>query len=150
MSSLKSNLRADERLVYEARIHWFFYVAPVMIFFLGLLMSPSKHDAMGQFLGYIFLLAGAVAFVVRFLDATSTEIIVTNRKAAFRKGIFSKISCDLLLDKCDTINIEEPFWGRIFGYGTLLVTTNGVNGHRFRYVKSPRELMVVIHNQLEK
>lgn len=150
MTSIKSNLRADERVVYVATMHWFYYVAPVLIILFGLMMTPANHDPLGNALGTFLILAGVAALVMRWLEVKSTEIVITNRKAAFQKGIISKVSCDLLLDKCDTINIVEPFWGRIMGYGTLLVTTNGMNGHKFRYVRNPQAFMSAIHNQLKK
>lgn len=147
MSSIKGNLRADEHVVYEATIHWFYYVPPTLVILLGLLMTFGRDTF---FLGFIFIMFGGIALFLYVLSARCTEIIVTNRKAAFRRGVLNKMSCDLMLDKCDTINIAEPFWGRIFGYGTLIVTTNGINRHRYRYVNAPKQFMATIHNQLEK
>ena len=50
-----------------------------------------------------------------------------NKKlVGFKTGVVSRKAVDLILAKCEDLHLTQSVWGRIFGFGTITVTTGGL------------------------
>lgn len=88
----------------------------------------------------IFTLILPVLFVViAVLNVKTTELAVTNKKVIGKTGWIGRNSIDLPLAKLESVTINESLFGRMLGYGTVLIS--GTGGHRVAipYIKAPHD-----------
>lgn len=50
---------------------------------------------------------------------------VTNKRVIIKTGVISRRTVELVLAKCEGIQVVQGIAGRIFGYGSIVVTTGG-------------------------
>lgn len=53
------------------------------------------------------------------------ELALTNQRLVGRTGVVSREVMDVKLDKVSTVRIKESFWGRIFKFADIVVSTGG-------------------------
>lgn len=87
-----------------------------------------------------WLLLVAIGFVRTSVAIFTTEIYVTNRRLMARTGLLAKRQIELLLSKLESVEVHQPFWGRVFDYGTLAVRGTGSSTVPFRFIKSPNRV----------
>jgi len=67
----------------------------------------------------------------------ATEVAVSNRRVLIKRGFFSRRSIEVLLPKVESIGVDEPLFGRMLGYGTVIV--RGTVGTFEMFTKSPTQ-----------
>ena len=154
------NDRPNEMTLARERLHWGIFIPPMLLLVLLLLMTlpvlfvvHSMSNMMSQLnpqpaksiAGLLFLivflpeiLVGLPLLLVTWAAYLKSEITLTNRRLIFRTGFVMKVAGELPLENVEAMIIVEPLLGRIFGYGTVIVTS--VGGLRFplRYIGSPQ------------
>ncbi len=55
----------------------------------------------------------------------ATEMAVTNRRVLIKTGMGSRRTLDLMLSRVESIGVEETMWGRMLGYGSVIVRGTG-------------------------
>jgi membrane protein YdbS with pleckstrin-like domain len=60
----------------------------------------------------------------RFFELTTQRIRLTN-------GIFTKVSEEIELYRIEDIKVVQPFWYRLFGLGSIMLTTNDASAPTF-------------------
>jgi uncharacterized membrane protein YdbT with pleckstrin-like domain len=97
-------------------------------------------------LGAVSLLPALVVFALVLLAHLNSEIVLTTKRLVYRTGLLSRASGELPLENVDAIFIVEPLLGRIFGYGTIAVTSVGGTQFPLRYIGEPQ----VFHATLQR
>jgi uncharacterized membrane protein YdbT with pleckstrin-like domain len=72
---------------------------------------------------------------------------VTNRRVIIKTGIISRRTVELVLAKCEGIQVMQGILGRIFGYGSIVVTTSGAT-NCYYYVANPFRFKMEINKQI--
>lgn len=146
MNYLEKNLSAGENIQYIARIHWFIFVRPLCLIIIGFFLysASSKYVYVP---GLLLVVSGIISLSRRLLMKTGSLYAVTNKRVVLKSGIIKRDALELLLQKCEGIRVNQGIWGRIFNYGTLLVTTGGAT-NTFRYISSPMKFRQMINDQL--
>jgi len=75
------------------------------------------------------------------------QYVVTNSRLIFKRGIINRTSHELLLRKCEGVQVDQSIPGRIFGYGTVIVTTGEVTNN-YEYIRNPLRFSTEIHEQI--
>jgi hypothetical protein len=52
----------------------------------------------------------------------------------------------MALEKIENITVNSSFWGRIFGYGNVIIQGTNRNNINFNYVKSPEDVRKFINS----
>lgn len=124
MNYLKINLQPGEEIVYVAKLHFALFFQPVVFFLLGWWLYGT--DARVLHYGGIFLLfIGVVSLIQRIMVKIGSVYAVTNKRVMLKTGIISRRAVDLVLAKCEGLQIKQSVLGRILNYGTITVTTGG-------------------------
>src|SRR6185503_12588719 len=84
----------------------------------------------------IVLLGLAIAAVTAVRIATS-EFAVTSMRIVMKVGLLAIHTDEILLQRVETIGVDQSLWGRILGYGTVTVTGTGGAREPFAYVRDP-------------
>ncbi|MCD8040146.1 MAG: PH domain-containing protein [Clostridia bacterium] len=101
MSYAEKHLAKNEKIIVTRRPSW----APVIV---GLIWFPP-----------------ILAFIVRLIRRATTELTLTDSRIIGKGGIIRSFSLDAKLDKIQNISVKSGLFGKIFGYGTIVISTAG-------------------------
>lgn len=108
-SYVQSTLISDEKVIYEAKLS-IWAKLPTIIF--------------GFFLLF-FYGAGLVVWLLVYLQYISTELAFTNKRVIAKFGFISRQTVELNLLKVESLQVTQGVLGRIFNFGTLIVSGAG-------------------------
>lgn len=83
------------------------------------------------------------------IAVSKIELALTTQRLVGKVGIVARQAMDAKLDKVQTVKIAETFWGRIFGYATVVVTTAG-SDYAFQAIAHANEFKSKIMNQIDE
>ena len=128
---LESNLGRDESVMESAEVH-------------GMAM-----------VGYIIwavLLCWTIIYpiyaIIQIIGLKHLELGFTNKRLMGKTGIIRTNQLDSPLNKVDSVNINHGFFGRIFGYGTIVVSSTS-SKFIFTHIKSPEIFRSKLMQQIE-
>ena len=108
-SFVQGTLGKDEKIIVEGRVSGW-ALAPSIV--LGVITIPL----MG--LGIIIILSAIFTYI-------STELAVTNKRVVAKTGLIKRSTIELNLSKVESIQVHQGLFGRIFNYGSLVVSGAG-------------------------
>ena len=85
----------------------------------------------------------------QLLRPAYAEFVVTNKRVIFKLGLIRRSVVELQLNKAEAIAFGESFWGRIFNFGTVVVTTGGAT-NTYRYIADPLSFRRAISEEVDK
>ena len=160
MSYIEQNLVAGETVLYKTRLHWIVLVLPgvvgVLLGALGLALVVGGYMASGKdrsyggmiFLGCLFLIAAAISIGGGVIRKNSTEVALSNRRVLIKTGFISRKTIEVTLAKVESVGVTESFFGRLFGYGDVMVRGTGGTTESFARIANPEELSRQVQSQL--
>jgi uncharacterized membrane protein YdbT with pleckstrin-like domain len=106
---VESTLIADEKIIYEAKKSvW--SLLPLLV------------------IGLVFLAAwglGLLFWIAAFIKYKTTELAFTNKRVIAKFGFISRQTIELNLAKVESLQVNQGVLGRIFNYGTLVISGAG-------------------------
>lgn len=162
MSYVEKHLIAGETVQYETRLHWIVMVGHALIAAvlalvgLSLLLMPwssikgGATSAAGalRLAGFAFIVVAAIFFGIGFVRRSATEMAVTNKRVIVKTGLADRRTIELLLQRIESIAVEEPPLGRILGYGTVTVRGTGGTPEVFPQIARPLEFREQVQRQI--
>lgn len=73
----------------------------------------------------ILILAGVSFLGVAYLKITSTELAITNKRLIAKFGFISRQTVELNLNKVESIQVHQGITGRVFDFGSLVISGGG-------------------------
>ncbi|MDR3057557.1 MAG: PH domain-containing protein [Prevotella sp.] len=147
MSYFQNNLSQGESVVYRANIHWFIFIRPVLLLLIGYICYSALPTGFIHWIGIILLVLGLFSLLERLSTKIGSLYAVTNKRLILKSGIIKRDALELMLSKCEGVRISQGVWGRIVGFGTLIVTTGGAT-NSYRYVADPMRFKREITGQV--
>ena len=157
-SYIEKNLSKDEHiLVTEKTSPWcyvplscFAGLSAVSFLITGILPNngpgASEITDVGITCGIIF----GVYAMWNYFRYFCVEMVVTNKRAVLKKGIFIHDTNELRLEKIESVNIKKSFFGLIFGYGNIIFTGTGGKIVEFEAISKPQKIKNDIDAIFEK
>jgi uncharacterized membrane protein YdbT with pleckstrin-like domain len=122
----------EEKVTYEARLHWVIFGAPLALFVAGLAIIPfNPLGAIG------LLLASVAAILAAYWKLATTRIIVTPKRVIYRTGVIGRRTVEMNKDKIESIDVSQPILGRLFDFGSVTVKGSGGGIEAIANVASP-------------
>lgn len=146
MNDIENSLQAGEEIKYVAKLHFFLFVQPLVFLLLGWWLYGSETGVL-HYGGMFLLFIGVVSLVQRLLVKIGSAYAVTNKRVVLKTGVISCKAVDLVLAKCEGLHIKQSVWGRIFGFGTITVTTGGVTSS-YPFIADPLAFRREINTQI--
>lgn len=139
MGYAERNLAPGEAILHRARYHWVFYRFSIAVLVLAAALGAASlyagraqaGDEVGRPLGLLaaaFVVVALVAFLGLRVRAALDEFVVTNRRVIRKVGVFAREIQQAPLEKIQDITIEQGVFGRMLGYGTVIVETASEKG----------------------
>ena len=117
---INSTITKDEAVIAEAKLHWIIYVSLKALFTL---------------------------FIAPILAVMSTEFAVTNKRVIWKKGFISRNTGEMNLKKIENVQVNQGFFGRMFGYGDVVIVGTGGTREPFAKIASPLEFRKRVQEQ---
>jgi len=117
----------------------------------GTPMSLHARDAFGPFAGFqatflywmstwvgnIAIALAVVMFAILTLIDSTCEFGVTNKRVIIKTGIIRRKTLEVILQKVESIEVDQSVPGRILGYGTLVITGSGGTNKPYTNIAKP-------------
>jgi uncharacterized membrane protein YdbT with pleckstrin-like domain len=116
MSYIRDTLIKGEELIYEGKLS-FWSLLPQIVFGI-IFLSLCKVTVW-------FLLAAIISFMVACIAYVSTELAFTNKRVIAKTGFISRTTVELNINKIEAIQVSQGIFGRIFNYGTIVISGAG-------------------------
>src|SRR5438552_1262881 len=141
MGYVEDNLMPGEEVTYRAHLHWVIYLRAILIALLGLALTiagSSRSDfSVLVYLGAAVLVVAAVVWFVQWVKSRTSEFAVTNKRVIIKVGLIRRDTLELLLNKVESIGVDQTVTGRIVGYGSIVVVGTGGTRETFRNIARP-------------
>ncbi|HEY1253276.1 MAG TPA: PH domain-containing protein [Terracidiphilus sp.] len=134
MKNVDNILLPNEVVVYHGNLHWMIYKTGALLSLFALVLFYVAF-ARG---GFPFLIFGIVSILWSWWSSKVTIFLVTNKRVIMHQGIIRRQSFEILLKKLESFNVDQPLIGRLFGYGTLKVSSAG-SFESFHTIANPVE-----------
>ena len=109
---VNNHLIRDESVVLETNYHWVIFISWLGLF--TLLLGPA---------------------IIRW----SSEFVITTRRIIIKTGFISRNTFEMNLSKIESVNVDQSFMGRIFGYGSMTIIGTGGTKESFHNISKPLE-----------
>jgi uncharacterized membrane protein YdbT with pleckstrin-like domain len=119
-SYVELNLTEGEKVKYEAKISLWSLWLPILLGGLTIL-----------------LYVGPLFWIGAFLKWWTTELAVTNKKVIAKHGFIRRDTIELLLPKVESVSIQQGVIGRIFNFGTIVISGSGVSQAPISGISNP-------------
>ena len=173
MGYVERNLLPGEKVIYKTRLHWTVLIGSVFLSLLlagagaALLLGSGLGSGLGpssasipattnaqlkpvlMYAGYAFLFLALCVFGRGLLKRNATEMSVTNRRLVIKTGLLSRRTIELLLNKVESIQVQESFAGRMLGYGSIVVHGTGGTPEVFHKIAHPLEFRRQMEQQVD-
>jgi uncharacterized membrane protein YdbT with pleckstrin-like domain len=163
MSYVEKHLIEGETVVYTTGLHWVVLVKSIAMGLLFgvpgvallVLYARNNGDASETTTammagGIILLVVAVICMVAGVVKRNATEMVVTDKRVVLKVGFLKRNSFELLLQKVESIDVQESVMGRVLGFGTVVVDGTGGSSEPFDKVAHPIEFRKQVQQQIEK
>jgi len=160
---IEENLAQGEKIAYRTSLHWMMLLGETLTVAISLpfllkaflLWKNPSSDQMEADLGLIAcVFIGGVLFLIGFFMGVSdlwrlktTHYAVTNKRLVLKLGLIDRRLVDTPLGKIESLTVKQGILGRIFNYGTLVLTYTGGSFENLENVRAPLELKKQIESR---
>lgn len=141
MGYVERHLLPEERVLYKTRLHWILYLKAALLTLVGiglaLVLTQIPDPAWAWYVGAAVAVAGALWWLVRWIELRTSEFAVTSMRLIFKVGLVARYTTELLLTKVESISVTQSLVGRMLNYGDLIVTGTGGAREVFARVHDP-------------
>jgi uncharacterized membrane protein YdbT with pleckstrin-like domain len=162
VSYIQKTLIVGESVLYRAHLHWvvLFWHALIgtLLTVVGVALltgafAASNRDhtspLFGAIGGGLLIAAGAAVITAGILRRNATEIAVTNKRVLIKTGFFGRTTIEIFLSKIESVVVDETFWGKALGFGSVTVRGTGGTPERFDRIASPLQFRRQVQGQIE-
>lgn len=137
MSYIEKNLMSGESIIYRGKLHWVVFLWPIIWFVVAVLFFVSGGDAAAA--GGLFILLAVLTGIASFINYSTSEFGITNKRVIVKVGFIRRNSLEVLLSKVEGIQVNQGILGRILGYGSIVVSGTGGTKDPFHKISNPLE-----------
>lgn len=157
-SYVEKTLADDESIVHRAHFNWTYSFIPFVWSLIGAAplamlcyIQLSKGLSFEELsLGWWFAIAatavGLLILLCHMVAVWTTEIVVTTYRFVYKTGLISRHTQEVSLNKIEEITLKQSIWGRIFGFGKLILRGTGVGVIQLPDLDDPIEVRKIIEN----
>jgi uncharacterized membrane protein YdbT with pleckstrin-like domain len=148
MNYIEDSLNPGEKIMLRARLAWAIFIVPVILIVGAFIYSFSAKNSGICFLTFLFFVAGFASFLQNLVTYGTTEFAVTDKRVIAKTGFLRRRSLELMLNKIESIQVNQSILGRMFDYGALVVVGTGGTKEAFPNIAKPMEFRKRINTQI--
>ncbi len=162
MSYIDTTLMRDETIVYRCRPHWIIFSQAVIwlvVSFIILQIGPHysflRYELVAEWQIYTILSLSLFLFAIycaisAYITLISSEYGVTNRRVLMKVGFIRRTTIEILLHRIESIKVSQSVFGRLLGYGSIVVSGTGGSRDPFPNLPNPLDFRNKVQEQIEK
>ena len=161
MSYIDKNLIPGEQVMYRTRLHWIvifwnllfmFIFAAAGVYLLvgapGLTAIPADSSYL-RIGGAVLIGFAVISFIMALIRRSSVEMAVTNKRVTVKVGLLSHSTEEMMLNRIESIMVDQTLFGRMVGYGTITLRGVGGTPDPFPTIAHPLEFRRQVQHQLD-
>ena len=137
MSYIEKNLMGGESILYRGKLHWIVFLWPIIWFIIAIMFFSGGGDTAAD--SGLFILIAILTGIASFINYTTSEFGITNKRVIAKVGFIRRNSLEVLLNKVEGIQVNQGIWGRILGFGSITVSGTGGTKNPFHKISAPLE-----------
>jgi uncharacterized membrane protein YdbT with pleckstrin-like domain len=145
MRYVRRVLQPGETIVYSTKLHWLVYInaillgiACVILISAAIATNDNQNLSLALVIAAILFALLALAAALRaFIRRATTELAVTDHRVIYKSGLLSRHTIEMNRDKVESVDVDQSVFGRIFGYGTVVVRGTGGSLEPMRNIGDP-------------
>lgn len=126
----KNVLQNDEKIIAQAELH---KLKLVLAWIWGIL-------------GFWIIFIPTIQAIKESIRFKTTEMYITDKKVVEKYGWLNTHCDEMNLEKIENITTSQNFWGKIFGYGNVIIQGTNRNNINFTSIKNPEEIRRLINS----
>ncbi len=79
-----------------------------------------------KMLSFLMFMFGLLRYAHLMVTKVTTEIAITNNRLIYKRGLVARYVGEMSIDRIESVNVLQSFWGRILDYGQLAIRGMGV------------------------
>lgn len=155
---VEKTLARGEEIIHRANFNWTYSFFPVMWFAIGaaslvffayiqyVVGVPFETLEVGWWSAGVAAASGTLILINHLIVLITTEIIVTTYRFVYKTGLISRDTQEVSLGKIEEITLKQSIWGRILGFGHLVLRGTGVGVIELPPLDNPIHLRRIIEN----
>ncbi len=155
---VEKTLASGEEVVHRANFNWTYSFFPVFWFSLGAATLvfyffiqfaagvPYEDLKVGWWSAIVAAASGSIILINHLIILMTTEIVVTTYRFVYKTGLISRNTQEVSLNKIEEITLHQTVWGRLLGYGKLVLRGTGVGVITLPNLDNPIHLRRIIEN----
>jgi uncharacterized membrane protein YdbT with pleckstrin-like domain len=149
MSYIDNNFMTGEELIYRGHLHWAVFLWPIICFIITICCwGASTCDAVGTCCFGIFGVLFISFAIITGIEYTTSEFGVTNKRVIVKIGFIHRKSVEVLLDKVESIQVNQGILGRILGFGSITIRGTGGTNEPFNKIAKPFDFRIAAQEQI--
>jgi uncharacterized membrane protein YdbT with pleckstrin-like domain len=143
MSYAEKILQPEETIVHVTGLHWFVYLPALGFLVLAVAAVLLANDVttnaapLVRLGAAVLALLALIAWLRGFLRRYGTELVVTNRRVIFKRGLVRRHTVEMNMSKVESVDVDQSISGRLFGYGTVTIRGTGGGIEPLRNIRDP-------------
>jgi uncharacterized membrane protein YdbT with pleckstrin-like domain len=134
MSYVKRVIQPGEEIVTVGRLSWIVYRRAIALVLLGIILVVleriySDQDWLLIGTGAAFGAAALISALHAWFLRWTTEIAVTNKRIIYKRGLITRHTAEMNMDKVASVDVDQSLLGRLLNYGSIhILGTGGAHG----------------------
>lgn len=141
-------LKKDEQVTYKATtsavpiiVCGIFAVLFIAMGIIYIAFSQKMNPPAIFFYSFPLAILFVILTIYNFAYFISTGIYITDKRVIMCYGLLKSVFSEIPLDKVSGLTISESVFGKIFGYGNVIVESSAaISGVKLKYIKKPFDL----------
>ena len=135
MSYIEANLLSDETMLYRTYPHWTVFSLPFLLF-ASAIFCFIYHIHLHE-VGYLLFAFAVITSYFALVTFICSEFAVTNHRVIAKRGFIQRQTIGVVLNKVESVDVEQDILGRMLHYGTVIVKGTGGTSDIFYKVGEP-------------
>ena len=144
MGYIENKLVSAEKVIYRTKLHWGIFLWSAIFLVVAIIGFAGGSEPTG----WLFILLTVLTGISSFINYSTSEFGVTNKRVLVKVGWIRRHSLETLLAKVEGIGVDQGILGRIFGYGTIVITGPGGTKEPFHKIDEPLEFHRRVQEQI--
>lgn len=138
---LHETLQSSEQIHAIGRIHWAAIIPSFIMAAISFAILWALLDLLTVLNHYpasaVVLVLPVFISISGLLQRETTEAGITNQRVLLKTGLLARRIDEISLGRIESTSIRQGLFGRLFGYGTLVVKGTGGQGLTIRGLQDP-------------
>jgi len=100
----------------------------------------------------ILIFISIICFIVAWIDVTTSEYFVSNKRIYFKRGLISRVLNDIKIEWVTNDFVQQGIFGRVLNFGNIGISSLGepAGAIGFVGVSDPMKVKAIIEDTLVK